>query len=467
MHILSNKYLYPFIAFILYALGANVHSFWNDEFITLNISNSNFLSIVPKILNGVETHPPLYPIIAKVFFYFFGSSFMAIRIFTSLIGAILIFVSVDFAKKYLSNKENQYYKVLLLISPLLLYFAHEYRAYALFSTFLILWLKDFDTFLTSKNKKLCFRWAFWASCAFYTHTHAVLFIAPVVLLSLRRIIKDNKLYLLLLNTGIILIVCIPWVALIYKYKIQNINDSPLGYAKEVNLKTLAYTFYSFLFGYSFGPSKIFLHHHRNIKIILENFPMAMTSSLFFIILFSKALFSQVRKKSIFIPSHVVAYLLLPIGTGFLLSCLTKLPFNVRYFLPALPIFYLLLAKVLCKQKFTKYLICALLLTSYFQYYANKDYHREDYRGIANFAKQENLDTYLAPFHRNLHVYDYQNVELLRPESISPGKEQLLIINRPWAVNDYKKIMKLIKAQKYTQNTDYAGFEIYHTNPSEK
>ena len=53
--------------FFIYALGSNVHSFWNDEFFTMTITQSDFMKIVPNILNGLETHPPLYPFLAKIF----------------------------------------------------------------------------------------------------------------------------------------------------------------------------------------------------------------------------------------------------------------------------------------------------------------------------------------------------------------------------------------------------------------
>lgn len=462
---MDNKYFNLIVSvfiFFIYLAGADVHSFWNDEFFTLEITRSEFSKIIPNILYGLETHPPMYPFLAKIFCEIFGYSFFTMRIFACISGTLFFYSVLRFSKRHLEHDNFKILIATLALSPLLLYFTHEFRSYSLFGAFLFFWLDEYDQFISQKEKSTSLLWSIWASCAFYTHTYAVLFIAPVVVFGLKKIIKNNQLKYLLFNTLIIIAICSPWVIVIFMTKLHNVNDTPLGYVKEINLFTLAYTFYSFIVGFSLGPSKEFLHQIRDIKIIFSNYFNHLIPVLIVSILLLRNMI-QNRKKIFLLPSHALVFFIFPIGLGYIISNFSGLPFNVRYFLPAFPILFLVLAQVLAKDKVATVLFLSLLAFSYSQYYLNTEYHREDYRGVANYVMKKNIKSYLTPYPRNLRAYGANNIQRLTDEINVSDSPVLFIINRPWLVPGYREIMNNINNTKHQKIESFAGFELYLFN----
>ncbi|MCX7996323.1 MAG: glycosyltransferase family 39 protein [Patescibacteria group bacterium] len=126
-----------------------VDSFWRDEAFTWLLAKQN----LPGILNTTaqDFNPPFYYVIIHNWMNIFGTSEVAIRSFSLLMYCVGCFAVYEHFKNILktSHRRAIVYTLLLILNPLVLYYAFEGRMY---STLFALAMVSSYFFLTGKNR---------------------------------------------------------------------------------------------------------------------------------------------------------------------------------------------------------------------------------------------------------------------------------------------------------------------------
>ena len=183
-----------------------IQPLWRDEAFSVLLSSNSIVDIIK--LTASDFNPPFYYLLLHLWMQFFGSSEIAVRSLSFIFHAILVyFVAHFFEKNYKFSKwKINSLIVLILLNPMLLYFAFEARMYSLLTllSFLALY------FLTEKK----FKWFSLISVlGIYTHYYFgfVLFSLGVYVFFRKREILNKFLektlfvFLLFLPWGIIVI----------------------------------------------------------------------------------------------------------------------------------------------------------------------------------------------------------------------------------------------------------------------
>ena len=115
------------LAYAAYGV-AKGYSYWLDEIFAVTISASSWREMYLQILSDV--HPPLYPIILKLWVQLWGTSEVATRSLSLLFAATTLIL---FARESLRSDRTARRVALLLISvsPAFLFYAQETRSYSM------------------------------------------------------------------------------------------------------------------------------------------------------------------------------------------------------------------------------------------------------------------------------------------------------------------------------------------------
>lgn len=110
-----------------------VQSLWRDEAFSYLLAKRSIFEIL--LLTGKDFNPPLYYYILKTWMAIFGSSEIALRTLSLVFFFATIYVSFLILSEVvkLSTKKSFLYLTLLLVNPLLTYYAFEARMYTMFA----------------------------------------------------------------------------------------------------------------------------------------------------------------------------------------------------------------------------------------------------------------------------------------------------------------------------------------------
>jgi uncharacterized membrane protein len=127
-------------------------SFWRDEAFTYFLAKKNIFQII--LLTAKDFNPPLYYIILHLWIKIFGSSEIALRSLSMMFYWATIYVIYLFLTDIFKFKsvKTYFYILLIIINPVLLYYAFEARMYTMFAFLSTL---SFYAFL-KKNYRLYF-----------------------------------------------------------------------------------------------------------------------------------------------------------------------------------------------------------------------------------------------------------------------------------------------------------------------
>ena len=102
---------------------------WLDEAITVKQASRTFLLVIQKLATGV--HPPLYHITMHFWLKAFGTSEVALRSFSVIVGVIAIPVAFWAASRIYDQHTGLYAAGLMAIAPFQVWYSQEARMYAL------------------------------------------------------------------------------------------------------------------------------------------------------------------------------------------------------------------------------------------------------------------------------------------------------------------------------------------------
>ena len=123
-------YLIIFVSLFLRLINLN-QSLWLDEAINLNnVRALGFGDLVLKYSLS-DFHPPLYHVILKANTLLIGSSELAARLPSVILGVLSVYITYLIGKKLYDKKTALIGAVLLATAPLHIYYSQEARMYML------------------------------------------------------------------------------------------------------------------------------------------------------------------------------------------------------------------------------------------------------------------------------------------------------------------------------------------------
>ena len=325
------------IAASLRLYGLDQQSLWYDEVAEETAFQRQFLIKYPTI-------KPYTPPLNLFFMYpmtrmFPGSEF-ALRIIPCTFGLISIPLLFLLGRRLFNEKAGLIASFLLAISPFHIWYSQEARMYALQWMLSLISIIFFLRMLERPGRGNYTGYIISTTAALYTHQLAVFLLllqGLYVLLFYRQYKRHFFKYACIFGASAILY--LPWLI----YTLTSFADKPAGVSKEIGLKVILYTFYSYCAGFSIGPSLREFHLDQSISVIAPYFSEVATLMAVYGMMFILGLWS-LRKDHANL-SLLLLILIIPIaGLLILNTILPNVAYNVRYTGTALFGFLLILTK---------------------------------------------------------------------------------------------------------------------------
>jgi mannosyltransferase len=160
-------------------------SFWVDETITARLVAKPFPGMLAALPHS-ESTPPLYYVLAWSWSRIFGPDEAALRSLSALLGTLTVPVAFAAGKVLVSRRTGLFAAGLASVSPLLVWYSQEARAYALFIFLGGLSLLFFARALDEGSPRAFGWWACMSALALLTHYFAVFLVAGEALFLLYR-----------------------------------------------------------------------------------------------------------------------------------------------------------------------------------------------------------------------------------------------------------------------------------------
>jgi len=377
-------------ALILRLINLN-QSLWLDEAVQAITSQGSFSAIFSE-LRG-DFHPPLYHFFMWLWVHLFGSSEIVLRLPSVLFGVGTVWVIYKLGSLGKLGNLGIVAALFLATAPFHIYYSQEARMYAMTAFFASLSMYYFLRVIGEKRENRGAVWGYLAGTAamLYSDYYGFLVLLAQIIggwIILRRKIAP------LLNCFIApLLLFLPWLPFFLiqlKTGLQATQDLPnwAGLANVSFLKALPLTFIKF----SLGRITIF---NRALYALVS---LGIVGALG--LMGGRGAFNWYKQKDR--KDHylvIVLWLIVPIFTAWLTSVFIPnyQPFRLLLVLPA---FYLLLAYGIIKEyRLQRILLCMFVLgvnlASSFVYFVNPYFHREDWRGVANYLRRENLSIVIS------------------------------------------------------------------------
>lgn len=163
----------------------DVQGFWADEAVTVGLLDPGFADLMEEIPRS-ESTPPLYYALAWLWTQAFGSGEVGLRSLSALCGTAAVPVAWIAARELASSRVALWVAGLAAVSPFLVWYSQEARAYALLMLLgaLSVWL--FARLLTAPRARDAALWALVCALALATHYFAIFLVGAQALWLLAR-----------------------------------------------------------------------------------------------------------------------------------------------------------------------------------------------------------------------------------------------------------------------------------------
>ncbi len=410
--------LFLIIGLLLRLISIN-QSLWLDEAISVElVKKPFFLTHIYQFMQG-DYNPPLFNIILHFWLKIFPAQEFFIRLPSLIFGLATGLYLYKIAQLFFNSKKRSYFTLILLMtSPLHIYYSQEARMYSLAALTTTSSMYYFIKFWQSKNSlnnKYFILYVLATALTLYSHYLSWL-ILPV---QWAYIIwqKNKKVFLNFLMANIfIAFSLIPLMPLLLN-QLQTGKKAALAnvvwgdVVGELSFKNMALLPIKFMIGRTSFDNKLLYY-----------------SIVLLLLMFSGFLLTRARKKAPLFWLWLIIPPILGAGISF------KIPvFSYFRFLFVLPAFYLLLASGVFNFKNPKpYLIFLLTVNLFFsfRYLLNPKFHRENWQGAVRtllLKNRENAPVLIeqnvaAPFNfydkqRSRTVYVYQKETIANFDSV--------------------------------------------------
>lgn len=205
-------------------LGAQ--GYWGDEAYTAFVGRLQPSEILPRIAQAEGT-PPVYYFAAWAWMKLFGSGEAALRSLSAICGTVTVPLAYLAAAEFVSRRAALASAALVSVSPLLVWYSQEARAYALLVLLGTLSLLFFARSLAQPTPRRLAGWAIFSALALATHYTAALLVLPEAGWILHR--SRPRRPALVAITGVAAIV----PPLAYLWLQQHWNDATAEFIKSI------------------------------------------------------------------------------------------------------------------------------------------------------------------------------------------------------------------------------------------
>src|SRR3954447_20552431 len=171
-----------------------VQSFWHDEAVTVGRVLHPGLGATLREIPSSEATPPLYYVLAWLWSKLFGTSEAGIRSLSALFGTATVPVAYAIGARLVSRRAGVLAAMAVAVSPLMVWYSQEARAYALLvlTSALTIWLFACALQEPERRRRLGW-WAVAASLALLSHYFAAFVVIPEAAWLLWRVRKRSVL----------------------------------------------------------------------------------------------------------------------------------------------------------------------------------------------------------------------------------------------------------------------------------
>ena len=155
----------------------NVQSYWHDEAITAGRVLHSGLGSTLHVVRTSESTPPLYYVLAWLWSKLFGTGEVGLRSLSALSGTLTVLVAYALGRRLVSVRAGLAAASLVAVSPWLVWYSQEARAYSLFILLSGLSMLAFLRALDDPSRERLALWWFVTSLALATHYFAVFIFA--------------------------------------------------------------------------------------------------------------------------------------------------------------------------------------------------------------------------------------------------------------------------------------------------
>ncbi len=258
------------LGLVLRLWGIRSQSMSMDEVGELRLSQET----IPNILTATDGFPPLYHLVLRGWIALFGID--SARWLSVVCGMLLLGVVWQLGKLIGGRRTAIAGSLLVAVSPVNVWYAQESRAnmlfYLLAVTAIWLWHRAL-----ANGRGL--DWTWYALCALaglYSHDFFTLVIAGLLASLLLEPDRWARLKTAAVVHGLVALGAIPWLFLLSPdlHLQANYGIAAVG----LDLKTLAYTLVTLLFGFSVGPSLRDLHGSHTGSVLMEALPWGVAAA---------------------------------------------------------------------------------------------------------------------------------------------------------------------------------------------
>lgn len=196
------------LALVVRLSTLTVQSLWLDEAYTDHLVHLGFgsmLSTIPK----TESTPPLYYMIVWGWTHIFGYSEFALRSVSALAGAAIVTVGYVLAGRLGGHRAAVIAGVLLALSPLMIWFSQEARAYSLATLLATGTVLCVIRYLDTLDGRWLAGWAATAALGVCTHYFVAFIVAPELVLLIWRRRSDRRVQVALALVIVVMIALVP------------------------------------------------------------------------------------------------------------------------------------------------------------------------------------------------------------------------------------------------------------------
>lgn len=395
-------WLVTVIALILRLINLN-QSLWLDE--AINVNNVASLNLKSLVLDYSlhDFHPPLYHILLRGWILLFGSSEIAVRIPSIILGVITVYLTYLIGKKLFEEKTALIGATLIATAPLHIYYSQEARMYALAAALASLSVYFFVSIL--KKDTLGSWLGFIASTTLMLYSdYLPYFLIPIYIIYLafaRKIIGKAILRAFIPAFLIIFIFLIPWFVILPKQIVGGLSIAAAtpAWAKVVGqgeIKNLLIV-----------PVKFTIGRISNDNDLIYAFLFAPIG-IFVSFLFLVSLF-RISRLRLFL----FYWFFGPITLAYLISSFIPI-FAYFRFIFVLPAFYLIIASATNiinwppQTRFFLAIVLSINLVSASIYFLNPKFQRENWRDAVSWVRENSTPQTLALFESPSSVapFDY-------------------------------------------------------------
>ena len=344
-----KKYRYQ-ILFFLIILGAfalrlyhiDFSDIWRDEAFSINIAGLSVQEIIHVTVK--DTQPPLHILMLHFWIKFFGDSAFSVRFLSLIFGMVTLVYTYRLSLFYFRDRKKSTFALLLVaVSPLLIFYSQEARAYSMLTAFAVAALFYALQMGRASSPKHLLLFVLFSVLGLYTHHLFIVVLSSIVLFFIFRIIlyerlgiiaffKNRTIVKLILSGVLIVSLYSPWLFILIS-QIRRVNQGGfwLAFKPLRNVVEIAGCLYT---SQKFFLSFENINRHFLITFVLLGCIIFLGNAFVSIGIFAEI--KDAKKKNPVLTFFLISML----GSVFILSFVVPL-FYVRYLVFVVPVLLVL------------------------------------------------------------------------------------------------------------------------------